>query len=330
LSGNLHATALQDPQQAEHMYQQALKETHARETVLTSSRFSIKSLKTYLVTAIKGENAEAENVQLQDFSGTKAQYLQILQQIRANIAFQLGNLYANQLNDVSQAERYYGMAADAGHAAAMNNLGYLYHYQQKDLKNAALWYQKAVDHGDHVSAALNLAMLYHNELQDYYQAEKYYLMACEQGDVGAMNGLAWLYFQQKRNRQEALEYAWNAMEQEKNIYTAHTLACIYVWNNRPEHAANVAREFIYNKDAYAVLEDDILLYLQLLLAKEQHDTLFEYFDAPEIDLADRFRPMVYAIFYFTDDARYNRLPSELAEPVEAIIRQVKRLAEEYA
>jgi tetratricopeptide (TPR) repeat protein len=213
---------------------------------------------------------------------------------------------------------------------AMNNLGVLYHYQHKEPQKAISWYQKAIEHGHVRHAAMNLAVLYQNDLREYDKAEKYYLMASEQGDAGAMNSLAWLYFQQKHHRNEALQYAWDAVEHEKNIYTAHTLACVYLWNNRMEHAAIIAREFIYNEDAYKTLEEDILFYLQLLLAKEQYDTLFGYFDEPDLDLADRFKPMVYAIFYFIEDDRYKRMPSEISDAVNTIIQQVKQLAEDYA
>ena len=66
------------------------------------------------------------------------------------------------------------------------------------------------------------------------------------------------------------------------------------------------------------------------ISKEEYETLFEYFDDQELGLADRFKPLVYAIFYFTEDERYRRLPSELAEPVDAIIQKVKQLAQDYA
>jgi hypothetical protein len=322
--------SLQEPEKAEEIYLDTLKEIQTRTAILISSKFSLQTLKDYLITAIKGKNSDTARYRMRDLSGTKEQYLQVLEKTRIEIAFQLGNLYANHLKNADQAEHYYRMAAEAGHVSAMNNLGFFYQYQQKEPKKAIFWYQQAVEHGDRLHAAMNLGMLYQHDLQDYEQAEKYYLIASEQQDVGALNGLAWLYFQQKRDRQDALQYAWKAVEQEKNMYTAHTLACLYLWNNRPQHAANIAREFIYNKEAYNALEEDILFYLQFLLAKEQYETLFDYFDASELDLADRFRPMVYAIFYFTKDERYKRLPSELSEPVDTIIQQVKQLAEEYA
>ena len=329
-AGNLHATALKEPKKAEDIYLRILTDTQARTTILTSGKFSLKVMKRYLLTAIKGEGSDTEHARLRNFSGTKEQYLKTLEKTRTEAAYQLGNLYANQLENPVQAEKHYRLAAEAGHVSAMTNLGYFYQYQQKKPKKALSWYRNAIEHGVRLPAAMNLGVLYQNDLHDYEQAEKYYLMAIEEGDAGAMNGLAWLYFQQKRHRQDALNYAWNAVEHEKNMYTAHTLACICLWNGRATHAANIAQEFIHNVDAYNALEDDILFYLQLLLAKEEYETLFQYFDDPELGLADRFKPLVYAIFYFTDDARYNRLPSELSDPVDGIIQRVQQLARDYA
>lgn len=329
-NGNLHATALDEPQEAERIYKRVQQEAQARTTILTSGTFSLKAMKSYLVTAIKGTDSDTEHARLKNFSGTKDQYLKVLETARIEAAFQLGNLYANQLEQPDEAERQYRVAADAGHVSAINNLGYFYQYQQKDPHKAIPWYTQAIEQGDRLNAAMNLAALYQNDLRDYANAEKYYLIACETEDVGALNGLAWLYFQQRHHRQEALQYAWKALELEKNIYTAHTLACICLWSGRNVHAANIAREFIYNPEAYDTIEDDILFFLELLLAKGEYKILFKYFNDTELRLADRFKPLVYAIFYFTEDDRYNRLPSELAEPVEAIIQRARQLAEDYA
>jgi TPR repeat protein len=329
-AGALHADALNEPEEAERLYLRILKETQARTTILTSGRFSLKAMKSYLLTAIKGEESDTEHARLRNFNGAKDQYVQILDKARLEAMFQLGNLYANQLKNPAQAEHYYTQAAAAGHLAAAHNLGVFYQYQQQEPHKAIPWYQQALERGAQASAALNLAMLYQNDLRDEDQAETYYRLACDHGDVGALNGLAWLYFQQRRHRQEALHYAWKAVEQKKNMYTAHTLACICLWSGRTTHAANMAREFMYNPDAYTALEDDILFYLQLLLAKGEYATVFEYFDDPELGLADRFTPLVYAIFYLTGDARYNRLPTELAEPVDAILQRIEQLAREYA
>ena len=329
-AGNLHATALEEPEKAEAIYLRILTETQARTTVLTSGKFSLKAMKSYLLTAIKGEGSDTEHARLRNFNGTKEQYLNMLEKTHVEATYQLGNLYANQLEKPAQAEKYYRLAAETGHVSAMNNLGYFYQYQQKQPKKAVSWYQQAIEHGNRLDAAMNLGALYQNDLHDYEQAEKYYLLAIEAGDVGAMNGLAWLYFQQKHHRQDALNYAWKAVEHEKNMYTAHTLACICLWSGRATHAANIAREFLYNTDAYDTLEDDILFYLQLLLAKKQYKTLSNYFNDPELGLTDRFKPFIYAIFYFVEDERYKRLPSELVFPVDAIIKRVKQLAEDYA
>ena len=114
------------------------------------------------------------------------------------------------------------------------------------------------------------------------------------------------------------------------MYTAHTLACIYLWNDRPEHAVNIAREFMYQEQAYEALEQDILLYLMLLIAKEQYELLYDYFNTEELRLDERFKPLFYTLLYFIEDPRYQRCPSELSEPVNALILRIHQLAKEYA
>jgi TPR repeat protein/nucleoside-triphosphatase THEP1 len=136
-SGNLHATDLQAPQEAEEIYLHTLQETQTRSTVLTSDKFSLKSLKGYLTSAIKGKESESEKSRMHNFSGTREQYLQVLEKTRMETAFQLGNLYANDLDNLGQAEHYYQMTAEAGHVVAMNNLGVLHHYQQSDRTHLA-------------------------------------------------------------------------------------------------------------------------------------------------------------------------------------------------
>ena len=86
---------------------------------------------------------------------------------------------------------------------------------------------------------------------------------------------------------------------------------------------------MYAEESYQHLEQDILFYLMLLLAKQQHYSLTKYFETPELDLQERFKPLYYAFLYFTGNPGYHKLPPELSEPVEDIIQQVKQLAVDY-
>jgi len=326
---NLYYRELKDYNNAEKYYLTAVKEGRKRSTILTSGKFSLNALKNYLVTAIRGDVANPERYRFKDFSETKKHYLHVLKKTSTEAMFHLGNLYAREMKNYGKAEMYYLAAIKAGYADAIVNLSFLYHYMLKDYKKAIKYYTMAVERGEENYAAVNLGLLYQNEMKDYENAEKYYLLAAEKGDASAMNGLAWLYFEQKIKKQEALQYARQALEKEKNIYTAHTLACIYLWNNHPEQALQIAQEFMYDKESYKSIAQDIFLYLMLLLAKKHYQYFSEYFESPNLRLRERFKPLYYALLYFTKDPNYHKLPPELFKPIREIIAQIERLAVDY-
>lgn len=86
---------------------------------------------------------------------------------------------------------------------------------------------------------------------------------------------------------------------------------------------------MYAAEAYNTLEKDLVFYLMLLLAKQQYHQCDAYFSVPELDLRERFRPVYYALLYFTENENYQKLPPELSEPVHEIIRQVKQMTVDY-
>ncbi|MCP4348723.1 MAG: sel1 repeat family protein [Desulfobacterales bacterium] len=221
------------------------------------------------------------------------------------------------------------MAADNGDSKAMNNLGWLYHTESIDYEKAEKYYLMAADNGDS-KAMNNLGNLYHKDFKDIDKAEKYYLMAVKNNYKGATNSLAWFYFEQKIKKQEALKCALQSVANDRNIHNTHTLACIYVWHNQYENAINIANEFIYDEKSYEEFEADIILYLMLLLAKKQYKYATEYFEHPDLNLKEKFKPLYYALLHFTDDKNYHKIPPELTEPVNEIIEKVKQMATDYA
>lgn len=306
--GNLYYYKLKNYKDAEKYYLMAVKE--GEEQV----RSKVSIFRNFL-----GKNS----------NGAQNHYWNAVKKITAEAMFQLGNLYTKELKDYKNAEIFYGMAVETGHVEAMGHLGRLYHYILKEYKKAVKYYKMAVKKGALNYAAVNLAGLYQDILKDYENAEKYYLLAAKKDDASAMNGLAWLYFEQKIKKHEALDYAHRSVEKEKNIYTAHTLACIELWNDQPEDAIQAAQEFMYAEESYQYLEQDILFYLMLLLAKHQHYFITKYFETIALDLRERFKPLYYAFLYFIGDSNYHKLPPELSEPVEDLIQQIKQLAVDY-
>jgi TPR repeat protein len=305
-----------------------MKEGQIRSKILSSGNFSLKSLKNYLLTAIKGDLDASEMYQFQDLPGAKTAYLEVVKETTAEALFQLSTLYMKELKDVQKAERYYRMAVDAGHIEAAVQLGDFCNYTLQNYQKAEKYYLMAVENRN-VDALVNLGLLYHGELKNPKKAEKYYLMAAEEGDLRAMNGLAWLYFEGKQEKQRSLYYIQQTLEKERNIYTAHTAACIYIWNDRPQEAFELAEEFIYAEEAYQTIARDILFYLILLLAKRHYPQVKTYFESPRMNLSERFNPVYYALLYLMNDPDYNKLPPELSEPVTDILSQVTQLAKDY-
>jgi len=68
----------------------------------------------------------------------------------------------------------------------------------------------------------------------------------------------------------------------------------------------------------------------LLLAKKRYADVAAYFEMPELNLKERFKPLYYALLYFLKDKEYHKLPPELTEPVNEIIKEVKQMAVDYA
>jgi GTP cyclohydrolase III len=67
----------------------------------------------------------------------------------------------------------------------------------------------------------------------------------------------------------------------------------------------------------------------LLIAQKHYQSINMYFETPELELQERFKPLYYAFLYFIGDQNYYKLPPELSEPVEDIIKQIKQLTVDY-
>jgi len=242
---------------------------------------------------------------------------------------QYGNIFWS-LNNYMKAEKYYLMAVEKGDAKAMLNLGLLYQYKlkDKDYDKAEKYYLMAVEKGD-VDAMNKLGCLYCYEFKDNEKAEKYWLMAVEKCHTNAMNYLSFMYFEEKIKRQEALKYAYQSVEQAKGYSNTHTLACVYLWHNKIEEAKQIEKEFMYDEESLNS-ETGGTLYLMLLIAKGQDQHLIQYFEDPELNLKERFKPLYYALLHFTDNKDFHKMPPELAEPVKDIIEKVKQMAVDYA
>jgi hypothetical protein len=141
--------------------------------------------------------------------------------------------------------------------------------------------------------------------------------------------LAVLYFRQKRQPEDALRLSEHAVSLEKTSLHCLFLGQVYVWQNRFAEAVMTFKELL---DDPAFLEEyawHFSEYLILLLAKEQYSQVNAYFNDPALNLQERFKPLYYALLRLMDDPDSRKMPPELAEPVEDILKQVKQMAEEY-
>ncbi len=75
-----------------------------------------------------------------------------------NLLFEQGK-EAQKNKEFNKAIQLYEKAIQSGDVRAMNNLGFIYHYDKKDIKNAIKYYQMAENKGD-VDGMNNLGILY--------------------------------------------------------------------------------------------------------------------------------------------------------------------------
>jgi len=327
--GHLYYHRFQDYPQAKKYYLMAAQAGQERSKLLTSGRLSFRHLKKSLLSAITGAHNDSGQEHIREVSGTQQDYVRAMNSTVAEATFQLGNLNSTQWRASEKAEKFYRIASKMGHVRAMVRLGDLYYYTRKEYKKAERYYAMAAKHHD-PDGLLNLGFLYHHIFKQDKKAERCYQIAAEKGNVNAMNSLAWLYFEHRQKKQQSLYYVRRTLTIEKNARTAHTAACIYLWNDLSEEAFEIAEYFMNSNEVYETLEKDILFYLMLLLAKHHYQRAVTYFRTSVLDLQERFKPLYYAMLYFIGAPDYYRLPPELTEPVRNIVRQVNTLTIEYA
>ncbi len=330
---------------------------------------NLAKAKQYYLMAIKNGNVSAMNnlgwlyhFKIKDMRKAKQYYLMAVEKGQVDAMNNLGRLYENEFNDAVKAEQYYLMAIEHGDIHAIFNLGLLYDNKLKDIIKAKQYYLMAVEHqrtdamfnlallyeneyldliraeqyyimsamNDDVDAMFSLGRLYHYKIKDVTKAEQYYLMAAEKEHKSGFNNLAWMLCEQKTRKEDALKFILQSIEQVgENIYNRYNLSWIYLWHNRIDEALELANIILVDQEMIENFPVQYSNFIMLLLAKEQCLYVKKYFADPQLNLQERFKPLYYALLYFTNDPGYRKMPPELAEPVEDIIKQVKQMAEDY-
>lgn len=180
----------------------------------------------------------------------------------------------------------------------------------------------------------NLGVLFQHEKKDIEKAAEWYRKAAEAGDTGGMNDLAWLFFKQITQKDQALKWAIDGVKKDtENDWLRHTAACVFAWNNRMAESKDLALIFIKNQDLLEKEPDDITTYFILLLAKGESQWLLKLFTGPDgeaAQLKDRFKPIYYAILKTLDHPDALRMGDELQQTVDEILAKAKQMDVDYA
>ena len=115
------------------------------------------------------------------------------------------------------------------------------------------------------------------------------------------------------------------------------LAQILAWNNEIKESLNFGNQLLSDeKYKNNKIGSNLENYLQLLLAKNQQEFLYNYFHsekAKAINLKEKLKPIYYATTYYLQDKyplEYLRMGEELKETVEEIIQKVEQMRIDYA
>ncbi len=154
-------------------------------------------------------------------------------EISAAEAFSRG-LKADKAKNHTEAVKWYGKAAEQGHAGAQCNLGVCYKNGEgvaQSWEEAVKWYRKAAEQGN-AAAQHNLGVRYANGggvAQSWEEAVKWYRKAAEQGHAGAQCNLGACYANGEgvaQSWEEAVKWYRKAAEQ-GNVAAQYNLGRCY-------------------------------------------------------------------------------------------------------
>jgi hypothetical protein len=123
----------------------------------------------------------------------------------------------------------------------------------------------------------------------------------------------------------ALEYARRAFQYVETMHHACALASIYLWDNQIDQSMLLVRNFLYDASFIQTNGKDIIDYLLLLAAKSQLAFLSDYFNTPAREFSEQFKPIYYAVLKLLGSEDFKRMPLELQDPVDDILKQIERL-----
>ncbi len=349
--GWLYYKEFKDNSKAEKYFLMAMEQGNVDAIVILGALYAkefkdyIKAEKYYLMAVEHGDVNAMNNLgglYVQGFKDNyKAEKYYLMAVEHGNVdANYLGWLYDYEFKDYTKAEKYYLMAVKHGNVEAMDSLGILYSDEMVDYKKAEEYFLMAVNKG-HISATYSLGHLYTNMLNDNIKGKQCMDLAYEkaiQSDMKApekiedlkLNELAWMLCDRKINKGDALKFILKAIELVgENSYNRYILAWIYLWHNEIKKALELTDKILADPEMIGDLGKKYSNLIMMLLAKNQYQYLGVYFNDPNLNLQERFKPLYYTLLYLNRDPNYHKMPPELSEPVADIIKQVNQMAEDY-
>ncbi|KZN43775.1 tetratricopeptide repeat protein [Pseudoalteromonas luteoviolacea] len=203
-------------------------------------------------------------------------------------AFELGYLYHKITNDFKLAHHWYGKAASAGSADAMNNLGMMHNNGEgtdTDFAKARRYFERAAELGSQLSFG-NLGRLYEageGVEQSLAQAVEYYEQGISLGDAQSMHNLGSLYNEGngvEKSREMALELFEQAT-QRGNRFSAFNLGNAYLYGEGKKQSNEQAIEY-YLQSANLGYAPAFCQAADLVLAEDWSKAKSYYFEGAKL------------------------------------------------
>jgi tetratricopeptide (TPR) repeat protein len=267
--------------------------------------------------------------ELKQYEKAEANYRLAIEHGDTDAYFNLGNLF-RELKQYEQAEANYRLAIEHGDTDAYFNLGNLFK-ELRQYEQAEANYRLAIEHGD-TDVYFNLGNLF-SELKQYEKAENIYKQAIDLGIAGAVNSLAWFYFEtiQQDKKTEALSLAHSAVADDPCFAYLHTLATIALWTNQIDIARESIEKILLSENWQQDINKKEFIDLLILLLAKGQTNLFDKWQQ-QFDLADRLKPLYYAFLNLVPKKypdQLLRMGSELKETVEEILEKIAAYKEKY-
>ena len=135
----------------------------------------------------------------------------------------------------------------------------------------------------------------------------------------------------EKKAEESLLYAYDSYKKKPTLYNTHTLAAVLLWREEFSKSYDKFLEFLAYDNAVE-MEDEIIMYLNLLLSKGQFYKAKELFEMEKYQLKERYKPIWYALMKLMEQEFPNeikKMGSELAQSVDEVLVEIEKLTIKY-